>query len=526
MFKNMEFTMKRLLKALALSVLLVLIASGCTTVGPDYVAPSAPVETEWLEQDGPFDYRTTPVAPEWWKGAFKDPILDRLVETSLEQNLSLRSAGLRVLQAQQNLAIAIGKQYPQQQQFTGSAAAQRLSNNATDNIPLLEDSFGLYNLGLNLTWEADVWGRFKTLIESASAELDASVAGYDGVLVSLVAQIAQTYILIRTDQGRIEIAKKNIDLQAQSAEISRAKFEAGEVSALDMEQAETLVNNSKATLAALETSLQQLKNVLAILLGRPPHDMSELLGTVQPIPSVTPQIALGMPQDLIRRRPDIRAAERRLAAQSAEIGFAVSELYPHFTLGGSIVTSSTSLGSKTILDLFNADSVGFNLFGAFQWNIFQYGRLKSNVRLQDALFQQLLADYRNTVLQAQGEVENAIVAFLKSHEQFNSYGLAAKASERAAKVSTTQYQEGEVNFNTVITTLKAQATQEDLLALTQGSVATNLVAAYKSLGGGWEVRQREDPLDLIPEETREEMLKRTRYWDKSFRKESKAKKDP
>ena len=511
--------MKCLSKAFALSVLFVLIASGCTTVGPDYVAPTAPVETEWLKQDVPFDYRTTAVEPEWWKGAFKDPILDRLVETSLEQNLSLRSAGLRVLQAQQNLAIAIGNQYPQQQQFTGSAAGQRLSENANNFIPLLDDSFMLYNLGFNLTWEADVWGRFKRLIESASAELDASVSSYDGVLVSLIAQIAQTYILIRTDQARIEIVKKNIDLQAQSAEISRAKFEAGDVSSLDMEQAETLLNNSKATLAALEISVQQLKNTLAILLGRPPHDMSELLGTVQPIPSVTPEIALGMPQDLIRRRPDIRAAERQLAAQSAQIGFAVSELYPHFTLGGSIVTSSTSLGSKSILDLFNASSLGFNLFSAFQWNIFQYGRLKSNVRLQDALFQQLLADYRNTVLQAQGEVENALVAFLKSHEQFISYGLAARASERAVEVSTVQYKEGEVNFNTVITTLKAQATQGDLLALAQGSVATNLVAVYKSLGGGWEVRQSQDPLDLISEQTREEMLERTKYWNKIFKDE-------
>ena len=378
--------MKCLSKVFALSVLFVLIASACTTVGPDYVPPTAPVEAEWLKQDGPVDYRTTAVTPEWWKGAFKDPILDGLVETSLEQNLSLRSAGLRVLQAQQSLAIAIGEQYPQQQQFSGSASGMRLSENANNFIPLLDDRFLLYDLGFNLTWEVDVWGRFKRLIESASAELDASVFAYDGVLVSLVAQIAQTYILIRTGQARIEIAKKNIDLQAQSVEISQAKFEAGDVSSLDMEQAKTLLNNSKATLAALEISMQQLKNTLAILLGRPPHDMSELLGAAQPIPSVTPEIALGMPQDLIRRRPDIRSAERLLAAQSAQIGFAVSELYPHFRLGGSIFTSSTSLGSKSVLNLFEASSIGFNLFGAFQWNVFQYGRLKSNIRLQDAAF--------------------------------------------------------------------------------------------------------------------------------------------
>jgi NodT family efflux transporter outer membrane factor (OMF) lipoprotein len=511
--------MKRSLKILSLSALLALIASGCTTVGPDYQVPTAPVQTDWLEYEDPLLDTTPPVAPEWWKAAFNDSTLDQLVETALEQNLTLRSAGLRVLQAQQNLAIAVGNQYPQQQQFSGSAEGKRLAPNSSDHNPQLENTFGLYNLGFSLTWEANVWGRFTRLIESASAELDASVAGYDGVLISLVAQIAQTYILIRATQVRIEITRKNIDQQAQSVEITRAKFDAGEVSALDLDQAETLLNNTKAQVPGLETSLQQLKNSLAVLLGRPPHDMSALLGEKGPIPSAPLEIALGMPQDLIRRRPDIRVAERQLAAQSAQIGYAVSDLYPHFTLGGSIATSTSSIASKNVLDLFDVDSVGFNLFGAFQWNIFQYGRLKSNIRLQDALFQQLLVDYRNTVLQAQGEVENAIVAYLKSHEQAISYGLAAEASQRAVEVSTIQYQEGAVNFNTVITTLKSNLQQQDQLASTQGSVGTNLVAVYKSLGGGWEVLRGRDSRDLIPDETKKEMLRRTKYWKIFFNRE-------
>jgi len=282
---------------------------------------------------------------------------------------------------------------------------------------------------------------------------------------------------------------------------------------------------------SLELSLQQLKNSLAILLGQPPHNMSELLLTPRPVPAVAPEIAIGMPQDLIaigmpqdliRRRPDIRAAERQLASQSAQIGFAISELYPHFGLGGSIGSPISTATGLSFGDLFSSKGFKFNLFSFFHWDIFNYGRLKNNVRLQDALFQQLLEDYRQTVLQAQGEVENAIIAYLKSQQLREALRLAADAAQRAADVSTTQYQEGDVNFNTVITTLQALASQQDQLAAIEGTVAANLVDVYKSLGGGWEVRQSQDPLDLIPEETRTEMLQHVKYWEKVFENEAQA----
>ena len=376
----------------------------------------------------------------------------------------------------------------------------------------------IYDLGFNLSWEADVWGRFKRQIESASATLDASVAGYDGVLVSLIAEVAQNYLLILTTQQRLAVANYNLKLQQDSVRITTVKYEAGEVTALDVDQAQTLLYNTEAALASLEQFLQQLKNTLAILLGRPPQDMVPLLGKEQPIPSVASTVALGMPQDLIRRRPDIRSAERQLAAQSAQIGFAVAELYPHFGIGGGIGTGLTTAGGLQFSDLFTSQTTGYSLFGYFQWNIFNYGRLKNNVRLQDAYFQQLLEDYRQTVLQAQAEVENAIVAFLKSRQQLEAYRSAAAAAQRAANVSTLQYQNGMVDYNTVISTLRALAVQQDQLAASQGSVATSLVAVYKSLGGGWKVHSQE-PLDLIPEETKEEMLQRTDYWKSTFKKE-------
>jgi len=484
------------LKTILLFVLAALIASGCA-LGPDYQEPEAPVESDWLETGDERISSKQPVDPEWWRTAFRDPLLDELVEAALQQNLTLRSAGLRVLQAQQLLAIAIGNQYPQQQRATGSASKQREEGSTFED----------YSLGLNLTWEADFWGRFSRQVESSSAQLDASIADYDGALVSLVSQVAQNYILIRTTQARLDVTRKSIGQQAESLRISTAKYEAGEVSELDADQAETLLNNTKATVPSLEASLQQFKNALAILLGKPPHNLNYLLGEQRPIPTTPAEIALGMPQDLIRQRPDIRSAERQLAAQSEQIGIAETDLYPAFAIGGSIGTNVMDTG-----DLFNNDSKTWNLFGAFQWNILNYGRLKSNVRFQDAFFQQLLVDYQDTVLQAQGDVENAIVAYLKSHEQLSSYQVAADASTRSVDVSTAQYQNGLVDFNTVISTLDADTQQQDLLVSTQGSVATNLVQVYLALGGGWQIRDNRDPVELLPADMKDEMRERTGAW--------------
>lgn len=477
---------------------LAVTVSACTALGPDYEEPTTEVQSTWMESEDPQLSSAQALDPAWWQSVFEDPDLNSLTDTALQDNLTLRSAGLRVLQSQQQLAIAIGSQYPQQQQATGSAARQR-ENSST---------FNDYDLGFNLAWEVDFWGRFSRQIESASAALDASVADYDAAVVSLVAQVAQTYILIRTFQDRVRVAQFNIELQSESLRIAQAKFDAGDVSELDVDQAASLLNNTRATLSGLELSLQQLKNSLAVLMGKPPGQYNFLIGQKASIPTASADIALGMPQDLIRRRPDLRAAERQLAAQSAQIGFAVTELYPHFSIGGSIGTNAMDSD-----DLFDGNNKTWDVFGMFQWNVLNYGRLQSNVRLQDALFQQLLVDYRNSVLQAQVDTENAIVAYLKSHEQAVSYLLAAQAAQRAVDVSTAQYQNGLVGFNTVINTLNSLRQQQDLLASTQGNVATNLVQVYKSLGGGWEIRDNRSPVDLLPASTRDSMLKRTGAWE-------------
>jgi NodT family efflux transporter outer membrane factor (OMF) lipoprotein len=493
----------------ALGLAAALLLGGCM-VGPKYNPPDVTPMTmpAWQDLDDPQLSGDPLVDPRWWREAFDDPVLDRLIDEALAQNLSLRSAGLRVLQAQQSLSIAMGKRFPQQQALTGSAQANRLSNNATDHLQLNENEFATYSLGFNLAWELDFWGKYRRMVQQAAAQLDASVDEYDDATVSLIAEVARSYILLRTFQKSLALGRTNLERQSQAVDVARARFEVGDIGQGSLLSFERLLHNTRGSQAGIEQSLQQTKNSLAILLGKLPGEIDALVDEPGPIPSVAPQIAVGMPQNLIRRRPDLRAAERQLAAQAAQTGIAVTELYPQFTIGGSIGSSTNSTDNKAIADLFDGDSVTLGGFFSFKWNIFNYGRIKSNIRLQDARFQQQLVDYRSKVLEVQGEVENAIVAYLKSHQQAESFRLAASAAEQAADITTVQWEDGAIDYIALWMNLSSLYASQSNLASTEGSVATNLVQVYKSLGGGWEVRGGRDPVELLPEETKEEMRAR------------------
>jgi NodT family efflux transporter outer membrane factor (OMF) lipoprotein len=491
-------------------VVAALCVAACTTLGPDYdQSPITDVERDWLEAQAGVE-TTVPTDPQWWKEAFRDPELNALVETSLAQNLTLRSAGLRVLQARQQLTIALGQRYPVQT-LGGSLGAQRRADN--ELTPGEEQHFLSDQAGFDVSWEADVWGRFRRLAESASAQLDASVASYDGVLLSLLADVTQNYLQIRTLESRIRYSRANVATQQGSLQIALDRFEGGLTTELDPDQARSLLYNTRAELGSLEITLAQLKNVLSFLLGQSPRDVSDLLGGPGAVPAPPPEIALGMPQDLLRRRPDIREAERLLAAQSAQIGFAIADLYPSFQLGGAVQLASTDGDGNDLDDVFSSDGLSWDATAGFSWNVWNYGRIKGNIRLQDARFQQLAIDYQNSVLNAQAEVENAIVAYLISQQQVRWYELAERAARNAVNIAQVQYRDGLVDFNTVITNLQVLRQQQDLLASTQGAVANNLVSVYLALGGGWEIRSSDRAEDLIPEETREEMRARTRYWE-------------
>ena len=331
----------------------------------------------------------------------------------------------------------------------------------------------------------------------------------------MIAEVARTYLDIRTFEQRLVFARENVRLQKESLDIAAARFQFGAESQLDVSQAKALLRQTQATIPPLEAGLRQAKNALAILLGILPTEVQDLLGPAKPIPTAPIEVAVGIPAELVRRRPDIRLAEFQAAAQSAQIGVAKADLYPSFSLVGSIGLQSSDKGglpsnSATFSDLFTSGGITYFIGPTFQWPIFNYGRLKNNVRVQDARFQQLVVNYQNTVLRAFQDVEDATVGFLRTQEQTALLSESVEQYKISVDLSLLQYSEGISTYQRVIDAQRNLARQEDAFASASGSVGTNLIALYKALGGGWELRLGKD---FIPEKTREEMRKRTNWGD-------------
>lgn len=487
----------------AAAALLSLCLAGCVMVGPDYVPPPAPTLEQWTERNEATILRERADYSAWWT-VFGDPTLSTLVETAYRQNRSLQAAGARVLAAEARRGIAIGTLYPQIQEGAGGYSYSRMSTNrANQNGAGLDTSFSDWSVGLDAGWELDFWGRYRRGIESADAELLASVAAYDDALVSLVGEVALNYIGLRTLEERLAVAQANVQIQQGSYDIVSERFRGGAVTKLDEEQAASLLEDTRALIPGLEASIRQTQNTLCLLLGIPPRDLEDLLGGARAIPSAPPQVAVGIPADLLRRRPDIRRAERTLAAQSAQIGVAKSDLLPHFSLTGTI-----TLSAKDFAHLFEGDS--YEGFGgpSFRWAILNYGRIANNVRVQDATYQALVSDYENTVLRAQAEVESAVAAFLGARKQVEFLARSVEAARNAVALADLQYREGAVDYTRVINTQQFLLTEQDRYVSTRGAVALDLATLYRSLGGGWELREGRD---FVPPETAKQMRERV-YW--------------
>lgn len=486
--------------------------TACTTLGPDFVKPSAPVEKKWVEVDDPQIKTETADYSTWWR-VLDDPVLDNLIKIACKQNLSLQVAGLRILEARAILGIAIGLQYPQAQTLNGGYTYLKSSENAPplselpDNVRNQVDTTNnLYQVGFNAAWELDFWGKFRRGVEAADASLAASIAGYDTLLVLLTAEVASAYAVIRTLEQRLEFAKSNVEIQQRGLRIAEVRFKGGETSELDVQQARSLLHNTQASIPVLEISIRQAQNGLSVLLGVPPGDLSTLIKGPAPIPGAPSEIAVGIPADLLRRRPDIRLAEFQAAAQGALIGVAQADLYPHFAIGGSIGFAAGNGNG-----LFGGDSlVGFFTPFSFRWDIFNYGRIKNNVRVQDARFEQLLVTYQNKVLEAAREVEDGLVGFIRSQQQEKFLADAAQAAGRATQLSLLQYREGLTDYTRVLNTQQLLVTQQDSLASSRGDIVRYLIAVYKSLGGGWQSRVGKD---IVPAQTIEAMGKRTDWGD-------------
>jgi len=485
----------------------VLVFSGCT-VGPDFVKPETKVNEDWNEK-GDARVRQTAVDQQWWK-AFHDPALDQLIQRAYQQNLSLQITGLRIMEARARLAISIGRQYPQQQEAFGNATQVGLSKNAP-NSSFVDRNFWDYQVGFDAAWELDFWGRFRRDVEASRANLIASMADYDNALVSLTAEVARTYTVIRTSEVLIEITLANVKLQEEGLQIAESRFQNGATTELDVTQARTLLESTRAAVPRLQISLQQAQNALSTLLGQPTGAVRAFPEGQKGIPTAPAEVAVGVPAELLRRRPDIRSAELSAAAQSARIGIAKADLYPSFSLLGEIGFESSSQGGALsnhagIHNLFDSGSLFYSFGPGFRWPIFNYGRIENNVRVQDARFQQLLVNYQDTVLRAAQEVEDALIGFLKDQEALVFDQNSVNAAQRSVEIAMTQYREGAVDYQRVIDTERTLLLVESSLAQTRSSVATNLIALYKTLGGGWELRQGQP---IVAEGTQAEMQKRT-----------------
>lgn len=469
-------------------------------LGPDFESPEARLPESWTEEGNTvFGDQLEQENIEWWK-LFGDPVLDKLVQTAYSQNLSLRTAGLRILEARAQLGLVKGNIYPQVQAMNGDIMTIGTTGPAADRY------YNAASIGFDVGWEMDFWGKFRRSIESADANLLATVYDYDTVLVSLTAEVARTYTTICTLEERIRLAKKNSSLQEDGLELVMYQFEAGIVTELDVYQAKTLLSTTLATIPNLQSSLQQSRNALAILLGLLPDDLHGFLDGTSNIPTITSNIAVGIPADLLRRRPDIRRAEMQTAAQSAQVGVALTELYPSFTLFGSLGWNASDIAGNSLGDIFDANSFSYSFGPAFKWNLFNYGRIKNQVRIQDARLEQLITIYQDVVLNAAREVEDSMAGLVYAQQEAEYVNQGVESSERSMELSLLQYEEGFSDYQRVLDSTRALTQKQDQYAQLQGKIATSFISLYKALGGGWQIRLEND---FVPAEVKEKMRERT-----------------
>jgi NodT family efflux transporter outer membrane factor (OMF) lipoprotein len=493
----------------------VLLNGGCVTtgplewiengfkVGPNYGRPPAPVAPAWIEAN---DSRVQARHLDDWWNVFQDSAMNSLISTAYQQNLTLRVVGMRVLEARAQQAIAAGNVFPQTQEMMGSYSRVALSHNTFNNpsafsalsstpIPpgaLIGNFYSDWTAGFNLSWELDFWGRFRRAVETANARLDASVENYDDALVTLLADVATNYVQYRVAQQRIKIARDNIRTQEKLVALAERQQRVGTLTSVDVEQLRTLLEQTRSTIPALQITLGEANDTLCILLGIPPRDLGPELGEgpdlgSDPVPNTPTWVAAGIPADLLRRRPDVRSAERQVAAQSAQIGVAEADLYPTIFVNGTLGWEAADLSK-----LFESKSFFGTITPQFRWNILNYGRILNNVRLQDARTQEFVATYQNRVLTAAREVQTALRGFLRSQEQAENIARSAKAAAAATKTEEKLYYDIKADVNRLYTLENTQLQEQDNLAVAQGNVALNLISVYRALGGGWEIRCHDD----------------------------------
>jgi multidrug efflux system outer membrane protein len=453
-----------------------IVLTGCVTVGPDYVKPDVKAPGNWnasqpVEITGAADSKDSLAS--WW-GNLDDPTLVALIDTAFKNNKDLKQAASRIREARAQRGVTEARLWPSVD-ASGSYTRSRTENNSETGT-----SRELFAAGLDAGWEIDLFGGLRRATEASQASYEASQEDYLSVYVSLAAEVALNYIDVRTLQERFAITEENLRLQTETWELTTHRQKAGLVTQLDVDRAKTNMEETRASIPTLATRVAAAKNRLSTLMGEYPGYVDAKLAEPKDLPLVPAEIALGVPAETLRRRPDVRGAERELAAQTARVGVATAELYPKLSLMGSIGIDASSLAG-----LLSANSRGFSIGPRFSWNIFNAGAVRSNIEIQNARQEQALLEYEKTILAALEEAENAITAYVNEQKRARSLTDAMTSATDSTKLALVQYNSGLIDFQAVLDAQRTYLSVRDNLATSKGTVVANLVRLYKALGGGW-----------------------------------------
>lgn len=489
------FSRKSLTPAFAF---LLLAGLGGCKVGPDYVgpppAPIAPAYTQINPEEGVAQVQSTDLAL-WWH-RFGDSRLDHLVVRAVAGNPPLREAALRIYESRARYGTVRSGFFPQVD-MDGSYYYQKISRSTGGTVTggggIVDTTRELWSWGMNLGWEIDVFGRLRRQLEAADADIGADVELYRDTLIILLSDVARNYVDARAYQERIRIVLQNIDAQNQTLAIAQRKFEVQVVSELDVAQARANLESSKSELPTLELRYRESINRLSVLLGCPPGEVDAMMAEPVPIPLSPENIMVGIPAELLRRRPDIREAERRVAAQTARIGVAVGDIYPQFSIIGTF-----GLDAADFSRLFNSDSINAGVGPAFRWNILNFGRFRCNIAAQEFLQQQWVAAYQQTVLEAAEEVDNALAGFVREKQRRTYLANTVAAYRRSVELSQMQYAEGAIDFQRVLDSQRNLLNFQNQLVQAEANVVNNVILLYRALGGGWETPINAEPFQGGP----------------------------
>lgn len=488
---NHTFSLSPILLGL---MLIIIIANGCKPVGPDYIPPENILPDAWDEQivsnlSGP-----TSNLESYWK-VFDDPVLNELIQKAKTQNKNLKIAYASVLEARSNLFGVSGKKLPKV--VTGVEVSEsKLSDDGSFAQLAPPDGFvpqSLFSVGINATWEIDVFGRVRRSVEAAGYEYEASIDDYYDVMVILLSDVAISYADLRMFQQLIINSELNAEIQQSSLVLAQDRFDAGLTSYLDVLQARANLFETKAIIPEYKMQLMYAVNRLAVLLGTTSDSLSIDVFDFRNIPAANANIGSGVPANLLRQRPDIRAAERSIAKNNARVGVSTADLYPTFALSGFL-----GFDSRSVTNLFTIPGLNWGISLPVGWQVFNRKRIRANIEIEEQRTQQALLNYENIVLQAFAEVGNAIVSYNEQKERYANLDQAVLASMEAVSLVETQYNTGLTDFQNVLDTERSLLRQQNSLITSEAEIMANLIKLYKSLGGGWVVPQDSVQVSITP----------------------------